>query len=455
MAVVALLGLRPRSAVERYKEELRARGEELEFAKLSAPQTKAILDYHDTLIQLTAGIAERPFHFGALDFECRPTDGFSVPLWARSHPSGNRQYTWEDLTAQLAAPRPNLAALRQHLDAKPPGSRFSPTHPFADAGPAGVLVATRRAAQLTAASAIEHLHRGRLPEALADLDILMILAEPIDPAKVLVDHMIGVAISGLAHSVIWNALQVPGWNDNQLDTLRARVERLEFVSKIPQVVSTERAFVVTAMNFGATNRGGVLLLASGNPNNPATWQTIFLALHNAFLGQADQLYFLQHSQALLDESRAALTQTNLPALRAAGSNAVARINPSGKWLAKWRFPLTQIVSPQWEKALLHVLANETRRITTLTAIALRRHELRHGSLPETLGELSPDLRAPPPVDALGNGPILYQRIDAHRFSLLSPGINSTNENGRGDDITWPAIEKPTDKPLPGAPPATR
>lgn len=433
------LGIRPRSALTRYKQELAARGEVLDWAKLAPPQTVEILQFHQTMADLTSGLVNRPIAFGALSYGSKPTNGFATPLWAQEEPAEPGKGTWADLALQLQESQPSLQALRTLITNPPAGSRYDPNDPFGNSGPNGALIAKRRATQAFAASAIHHLREQQLPEAIEDLHSLIDLTRLEEPAAVLVEHMIQVSICGIAHAVVWEALQAPGWTEPQLLLLATRLETLEFASRLPRVIEAERAYELAAFAASKTNRGGLLSLLGASPQNSSIAERAYAAIYESLLSEGDELYLLHKTQTFLDATRAATTKTNHPAL----ADAAHRVVVEKPWLSRWRFPASQMVIPNWERAVTSILKTETRRQMALTAIALQRHLLRHGSLPASLANLSPDLLPQLPTDALSNGAVTYERIDSTRFRLFSAGENGHTEGGRGDDIIWAA---PTNVP---------
>jgi hypothetical protein len=78
---------------------------------------------------------------------------------------------------------------------------------------------------------------------------------------------------------------------------------------------------------------------------------------------------------------------------------------------------------------------ETARNVVVTAIALKRYELRHHQLPATLDELTPDLLKTVLIDCMDGEPLRYRPNADGTFLLYSVG-----ENGK-DDGGDPSLEK--------------
>jgi len=78
---------------------------------------------------------------------------------------------------------------------------------------------------------------------------------------------------------------------------------------------------------------------------------------------------------------------------------------------------------------------EIARNVVITAIALKRYELRHHQLPATLDQLTPDLLKTVPIDFMDGQPLRYRPNADGTFLLYSVG-----ENGK-DDGGDPSLEK--------------
>lgn len=101
--------------------------------------------------------------------------------------------------------------------------------------------------------------------------------------------------------------------------------------------------------------------------------------------------------------------------------------------------------------ILRATGRETVRRLSLAAIAIRRHEIEHHALPETLEELVSSDFKEVPIDPMDGKPLKYHRMNENRFRLYSVGWNRLDESGQtgfrsaktlkdwmdGDDWVWP------------------
>jgi hypothetical protein len=99
-----------------------------------------------------------------------------------------------------------------------------------------------------------------------------------------------------------------------------------------------------------------------------------------------------------------------------------------------RFHLTYMSLPALQKAIAKALRLETERALIETGIALRRHRLRHGRLPERLEQLVPDFLAAVPVDGMDGRPLRYRVNADGTYALWSVGEDFVDDGG---DFTPP------------------
>ena len=105
------------------------------------------------------------------------------------------------------------------------------------------------------------------------------------------------------------------------------------------------------------------------------------------------------------------------------------------------------------RVLNRALRAETERSLVLAAIALKRYELRHGGLPESLNATVPEFLAAVPTDYMDGQPLRFRRQPDGGFVLYSVGEDGrddagdtslrpdkTNVRGWWDrkDLVWPA-----------------
>ena len=433
--------LRPDELV-RYKARLAAQGEELSLVKLSPPYSKAVAEHHQQLSDAAARLVFTPIPPTDIDLMAKATNGFARPAWTQPTPTIPTKGTWEDFALQMDASEPALAELRRLLGAPLRGNTYDPADPL-KVVPKFDFVARRKTAQTLAAAVVNELHRQRLEATLRNLHALIDLARLWDEGGMLVHHMIHAAIAGLGVSATWESLQAPGWTEAQLASLQSAWQPLDLVRGFGRTVEMERAFGVVYYEIfrtNATERRDMLKSFGGGSGFIGTLhENLYLPIWATAWSKGDELNFLQNMEPLVAGVRRDTTNGNYHAMRATFVEVMRDLKAPQTALNRFRFPVASMVVPNWEKAVTALLRLETQRQMALTAIALKRHELKHGKLPADLAALSPELLPSPPVDYLNDKPIGYQRLSDHRFTLRSAGPRQLNEQ-RTDDLIWPEPE---------------
>jgi len=263
------------------------------------------------------------------------------------------------------------------------------------------------------------------------------------PTAVIYDNDV-MAIAGLAISATWESLQAPGWTEAQLSSLQSAWEPLDLVRGFGHTVEMERAFGVVyyeVFRTNATERRQMLGSGSSGRQFTATlYENLYLPVWATAWSKGDELRFLEQMQPLIEGVRRDTTNGNYHALRATFAEAMRGIRQPQSALNRFRFPVASMVVPNWEKAATSLLRCETQRQMALTAIALKRHQLKHGKLPADLAALTPEYLPASPIDYLGGRPLTYQRLSGHRFTLRSVGNNQLDDLGSDDDLIWPEAE---------------
>ena len=175
------------------------------------------------------------------------------------------------------------------------------------------------------------------------------------------------------------------------------------------------------------------------PNVPSREQTFPFIFWDElrwrwFWSYQDEVRGLQAFQVVIDATRMAETNKSFqPAKSFADTNLPHLKQGQGSW-QDLRNTFSQSAY-SLNTALRRAARTETARNVVITAIALKRYELRHHQLPATLEELTPDLLKAVPIDCMDGQPLRYRRNADGTFLLYSVG-----ENGK-DDGGDPALEK--------------
>ncbi len=416
-AAVLLFHSGGRSTLARYKASLRAKGEKLTFAELAIPpstnaeevasrQILATNSFPQSRIQLNsfmefiangkARVAWRgklhwePGYFGK-------TNGLFLGDWA----------AYDRTNAQFAL---ILEKLRQALEHPAPDSGWVYQDNFQTVtnGPPRTFVRDRTLSQALAGATIGELHRSNLDAAIKDLHALTGLMRLNKNELSLVHQMIRIAIAGMAFSTTWEALQAPGWDEQRLATLQHDWEQVNLIDAFERGMLAERAVGPVLMDHvrqakGRESRDMFSLFkttvgGTGTSNNYWSdfWNQVLMSAYKVTTMNEDESIGFTFETDVVGIIRMVKANRPWPEVRIANSNLFQQLDEKleGSRNARFhihRFIVSEITIPNVVNALRVAVQNETKRRLAITAIALKRYELRHGHPPPNLSALTPEL----------------------------------------------------------------
>jgi hypothetical protein len=469
LVVFWLAGQRSRSGnvLQRYKAELIAKGEKLTFAALAKSRAtnsngslQAVTNAAAAIRLRAAGPGTIP---GALSLREYIGPGVARPVWRTEPPalgtsSAGRQWTWEDLTTELAAVAPAFQQLREAMkDAD------------ADAGPMAQIwtarrldfVAIRTTAQWLMGAALVEVRQGHLEEALQNLEALSGMARMERDEYTLVAQMIRVSVSTLGTATAWELLQAPGWTDAQLERMQKAWESFDLLEAAEKGFLGERAAgeELWARIRSPTNHG-IWQVSGGGRGSPHSFDTLigdFLVFPAYKLTSMDndELFHLRSMQDSIVALRLLRQHRSWKEARQGLDEVFARLNKISNSPQRFRYLISLISIPNFSRAAQTAIRAETERQLTATALAITRFQMRYGKFPSSLQELVPEFLTAEPWDPMRGKALAYRRKSDGSFVLYSVGEDGVDNGGdatpipgkkpglwEGRDAVWPAGAPP-------------
>jgi hypothetical protein len=454
---------RRQNKLQKYLAELKARGEKLTFAEIVRQPRTNFFDSHavitNTAARLNALQSSSRLNPGMLEPRAYARPGQARPTWAEPDVPRNGN-TWEELVAQMQAAESPLQEVRDALK-----------HPAPDAGPftnmfAGRrvnFVAIRTAAQWLMGAAENELHQGHLEAALVNLEALAALAQMERDEPTLVAQMIRVAVAGLGLATTWDALQVPGWTDAQLQRLLEAWTPVDLVQAVETGFVGERAGgyeLFTGLRQSKNPQAGRTFRSTwtlGSATPKATLETVltdyvWFPAYKMFCMNEDEILYLTTMQETISGLRLLEARRPWQETYNARSNALARISSLANRPDKYRYYISLIAIPNFVRAGDRAVQTETERQLTLAAIGLKRYQLRQGHPPANLSVLVPNFLPTLPYDPMSGQSLGYHLKPEGSFLLYSVGEDGLDQGGDptpktgtkpglwdGRDAVWPAL----------------
>lgn len=431
--------------LQKFKAELRAKGEKLSLSDLPPPIST---NGNPNLTKLTNAVNQ--LHSTGFDPKEITAMRFLAPGKARvswteeefvDYRGGTNQ--WENLSKSLTDNIVALQDIREAVEFPEADIGWLRTNVF---DRPKVYVQRRTAAQWLAAATLNALHEDRIPDSLKNLHALFRLAQMHEDDLNLVNQMIRVATTGLALATTWETLQSANLNEPQLSQIQADLMSFNLVEAIEKGFIGDRIYGVETFQIIVGARENVLGQTKSKPS--------FLGTLLRFTSKRDELSYLQITQRQLDHFRL----INSKPWAEVGSLLKSDVDEQKKNNTSFReylYPVSTIIVHDVQKACQKAVETETQRQMALAAVALKRHELRHDKPALNLASLVPEFLSEMPRDLMDRQPIKYH-LNGNSFVLYSVGHNGRDESGNpqperalgkkeydlwdGLDAVWPIAE---------------
>jgi hypothetical protein len=427
-----------RFAVESYLAQLKAKGEPMELAQVIPPLLPP--EQNGALIFLKA-ITLFHTNMNVLDSNPPPTmravaSGKAMVGWqqpdVRSSDGTNK---WEDVGWELTTAKSDLESFQSltnhlfldfNLDYKK-GFTLLLRH----------LPSLKHAAQSLNASALYNLHERKTSDACADVRAMLAIVKGQSEERLEISQLVRIAIAHIAAATTWEILQDPNTSENDLALLLQNWQSLEFISPVKKAYLMERVMGLRSMEQFQQTPNELWSSVSGPGGGIETmWHK---SQWRWFWSYVDERRALQTQSMLIEATQMAETNKSFQSVQSFVRSNFVELHfempqPQDEGFrvdidefgVRWLFSEGAYDS---FAVLRKAMVMETVQNVAVTAIALKRYELRHHQLPATLDELTPDLLKAVPIDCMDGEPLRYRRNADGTFMLYSVGENGVDDGG--------------------------
>lgn len=450
------MNIQPENGVEAYKKSLRERGEKLEIGEVLppvvAPESNGV-ELVEAAFKLLPPADDSSNQPAAMQIIL---PGKALIGWQQPdlREFGYMGYTnsWANAMADAESNRPMIELLQQAANYPEIDFQLDYRKGF------GVgfmhLMPIRKNAQRLVASLMCDLHAGNVASATTNLCTLLSLAQGWHDERLLVSQLVREALVNMAASATWELLQSTNVTDAELARLQKNWERMEFVHAMENAMVMERAMQEDLLRKARVSNSEFHRLfmdpAGGWASSGDWWQDTqehFKAARDEFgiatwrskWSYSDETLTLEYDQIILDALRVVETnQFFLPTYNEMVSRTTKlglHTPAGGNWLLRvsgmdqFEQIFSRLSYSPNENTMRRVMAVEACQHIVITAIALKRYELRHGKFPEKLSELTPDLLPAVPLDPVDGKPLRYRRNADGSFLLYSVGVDGKDDGG--------------------------
>ena len=486
VAVLLVLGtiifnsrVHSKNAVGRYKDQLRAAGEKLSIDELIPPppdpEKNGLKLFTEACRSLNASASVLDSNMPP---EMRPVaSGKALVGWRQRevigfYSPGLITNTWEDIDQALRSQSTALELLRQtaerpqlvfKLDYKS-GFTMSLTH----------LSKMKEMTLLLEPASVDALHHGNSLEAATNIHTLIALVD-IWNEPLLISQLVRIGMLQIAVPAQWGFLQATNLSDDQLALLQNDWTKVEFVQSMEKAMETERAWEsVTIQQLRTSNSPSATFSAIYGPSpgsssfgwlndiKDAAKQKTSDTLWRISWSYSDELAALQGAQVVVEAARRIQTNGYFKDAIAEENRKLAALDKKTgtNWLRNELDDDMLSLGMGSAEGLSHTVdrlsKTEAARRITVTSIALKRYQLRHGAWPADLQSLVPEFLPEIPRDPIDGQPLRYRPNSDGTFLLYSIGSDGTDDGGdptptgrgygwqNGRDWVWPQPATPAE-----------
>jgi hypothetical protein len=466
LAFLCIEHFRGEFALNSRLKQLAANGEKLEYKELlpprPAPEQNAALD----LFALTNDL--KPFFDlakSAPPMTILIAPGRAVAPWWQNSWEGdkNTNDSWDKFGPEIEKAGPALTRLENIWPKTGYDDGFDYAKGFLDSNPRSLLIFSKQTSVLLSEAVGNDLRRGDLETARKHLRSLLAVIKALGKEHLIIFQLVDEACASFAWNSTWCALQAPGWTDAQLVEIQTAWETAnDFPSSMAKSCELEQALTLDDFRQirGSQSKAmGQLAVwnslpdifkgdAGGPPTRGFWLRFVHLPVWRIAWAAQDELRGLDLWKTVVEGAKVADAKSWFETcdLFAAGdldpSVFGLGISISHKEIGLYdrsRFLFSSQPFSVNGSTILRPQEVETQKNLVITAIALKRHELRHGKPAAALVDLVPEFLAAVPLDRMDGKSLRYHLNADGTFKLYSVGLNCTDDGGD------PQPEKPLEK----------
>ncbi len=462
-----------RAKTEAYIAELKAKGEPMDLAQVVPPPVPPEINAALLITNALAEIYLERNWSNAIFFNNSPIAmnraipgqemiGWHEPVihapdtWPR-----NLTNTWAELGAQLAERQNDLNDFRKLID----NPKFDFDYDYSNSKMytptlAPHLSQIKMAIQWLEASEFYNLHQNKTAEACTDVRAMLAFVKGQTDERFLISQLVRFAIVQMVAGATWDVLQTTNVSDENLAQLQQDWESLEFIVPLKKAFLFERVSELQLVDFIRKSPTNLDAQVDWTQNIMSGWRNEYTYKRTEngtyvvddernfyqkvideistewaklqwrwFWSYTDEVRGVQMWRVIIDGPQILEANHSFQSVQLFVNTDFTQIGFDSMKDNPYAI-ISQNANGQIA-AIRRLASVETARNIVITAIALKRYELRHHQLPATLNELTPDLLKSVPIDYMDGQPSRYRRNADGTFLLYSVGENGKDNGGNG------------------------
>jgi len=291
----------------------------------------------------------------------------------------------------------------------------------------------KNAVQRLQLKACAELADGRSDEALADVKLMLYLADSVKGEPFLISYLVRLACVQLAIQPVWEGLAEHAWSDAQLQELQANFQQYDFVADLKRPLGAEQAAGILTVEL--TRKNGLHYwndISNSESNTPSGHRMANLIDSLVASGwyYQEEFNFCRLFHMLLgtdlDPAKKQISPKQVESNKGEFDRVLGR--PGFSRVIHHRL-IAALLLPALGRVPIKAAMAQTTVDEAVLACALERYRLANGQFPETLEALVPRFISQLPNDVISGEPYKYHLTNDGQFVLYSVGWNEKDDGG--------------------------
>ena len=284
--------------------------------------------------------------------------------------------------------------------------------------------------------ACAELASGQSDKALEDVKLMLYLADSVKSEPFLISYLVRIASLQIATQPIWEGLAEHRWSDVQLQQLENRLQEYDFVADLKRPLDGERAAGILTANLLYRRKYHLSeLVDEPSPTSfGGTAANLFARIAPHGWYYLEQRNYVRLYETMLggtfdpQKRRAFPKQTEINGKELQRQIAGGSIGKTLNGVLHHQL-IAALMLPSLERLPLRAATGQTGADEAVIACALERYRLANGKFPDRLEALVPRFISQLPKDTVTGEPYKYRLTDDGQFVLYSVGWNGADDGG--------------------------
>ena len=308
------------------------------------------------------------------------------------------------------------------------------------------LVNLKSVCQRLQIKACAHLAAGETDQALADVKLLIHLAESLGEEPFVISYLVRLTCWQLALQPVWEGLAERRWSEPQLKELQSRLGQCDFLAGLTQPLAAERAAVILTVDLLYQKKYLLSHLADssgalGMQEPVLTFADRIARIVPRGWYDQEQLNCCRLYQQQIEGTFDVAQKKVSPVRSEANFRELDRQLAGGRlgkaFHAVMRHQvMAALLLPALTKITSKSAMAQTATDQAMLACALERYRRAKGQFPENLDALAPEFLEKLPHDLVSGQSYKYRRTAEGQFALYSVGWNERDDGGVTGKGQW-------------------